>query len=145
MDIAKVKTQIAQDLENAKRQLDERYSFAAIQEAVNDGKAKLEANAAKLEKDLSIMAAAVPANIATLYEKGALVWTTRAIDAGRYQPELRWAGYYDLAGTQDGGRFQLGNALYRLVIIALPVRVGELSQEEVSALKQVGSSFVRDV
>jgi len=142
MDIAKVKTQIAHDLENAKRQLDERYSFAAIQEAVKSGKAELEANAAKLEKDLSILAAAVPANIATLYEKGALVWMTRAIDAGLYPPELRWGGYYDLAVGKAGSRFQLGRALYRLVIIALPVQVGELSQEEVQALKSTGSSFV---
>ena len=129
---------IDDEVERCKKELDDRYSTAALETENETLKARLTGVANKLKEDLTTLAAELPTDVVTLYEKGARVWRTKAIDPDRMPVEFRW-GSFNL--FYDGQvEFHLRDGLWRFLVVAIPVT----PDEELSEFDRQGLPPKRD-
>ena len=120
---------IDQAVETAKGELDQKYSSVSLEADCEALKARVGATAAKLKEDLLTLADELPNDVLALYERGVRVWHTPTILPQVDQPRLVWAGH-DLFYNGGIGSFALPSGLWKILVVAMPVKPSDVSEEE---------------
>jgi len=128
---------IDQAVETAKAELDQKYSSVSLEADCEALKARVGATAAKLKEDLLALADELPNDILALYERGVRVWHTPTIAPQVARLDLHW-GSRNLFYGPDDSDFKLPKGLWKILVVAIPVKPSDVPEEEKKELMRYG-------